>query len=331
MADGLRDRFGAYWILTDVIYLAITLFGFSAFMFPISLYADYQLEHQYGLSHQEFSDWFVDYLKATALEMGLGIVFFTVLYALLAWSPEWWWIGGTIFYVMFTVVLTTIAPLVILPMFHDLQPLEDETLSQSIREYMQAAGLTVIGVFKWGLSETTGTANAALAGLGRTRRIILGDTMLEGYTREEILAVLAHEVGHYKHRDMTRILLVSTVLSGLGFFIANVCLHALVRRFNFAGVADIAAFPILIFCLLLFSLITMPLVNSYSRRREFAADAYAVQSMKKAEPLVSALEKLASQNLANKTPAAWIEFLLHSHPSIHRRVQRARDAEKMIS
>jgi STE24 endopeptidase len=296
-------------------------------MFPISLYSDYQLEHQYGLSHQEFGDWFVDFLKAMLLELGLGVVFFTVLYALLAWSPDFWWIGATIFYVLFTVVLTTIAPLVILPMFHDLKPLEDDSLVSTIKEYMQNAGLNVIGVFKWGLSETTGTANAALAGLGKTRRIILGDTMLEGYTREEILAVLAHEVGHYKHRDMTRILLVSTALSGLGFFVANACLHALVRSFGFSGVADIAAFPILIGCLLVFSLVTMPLSNTYSRRREFAADSYAVRSLKKADPLVSALEKLASQNLADKTPAAWIEFLLHSHPSISRRVKRARDAE----
>jgi STE24 endopeptidase len=137
---------------------------------------------------------------------------------------------------------------------------------------------------------------------------------------------LAHEVGHYKNHDILRLTLVQSVLAVLGFYIAHLCLSSLVAFYGLAGVDDIGAAPIFIFSLFVFSLVSMPFTNMHSRRREFAADAYAIEMMGSPDALVSAFEKLADQNLSNKEPSAWVEFLLHSHPSMSRRIARARQS-----
>lgn len=327
LAQGLISRFGTWWPVTNGIYVLVAVFGFAALTFPLSYYEEHALEHRYGLSRQSYAGWLADYLKGLALELLLALVFFEVLYALLRWTPNGWWLFATAFYVVFTVGLSAVAPVLILPLFHKFEPLDNPELVEAVTAFAQRAGLKVTGVFRWGLAEKTATANAALAGLGRTRRIILGDTLLTGYTTDEILAVLAHELGHQRHHDLTRLLVAGSTLAGLGFYLAHLVLENLTRAAGFAGPAEIGSFPILVFCLLIFSLVTMPFVNTYSRRREYAADAYAVAALGCAAPLTGALEKLAVQNLDDREPAAWIEFLLHSHPSIARRVARARAAE----
>ncbi len=328
LAEGLRSRFGDLWPVVNGLYILITVFGFAALMFPVSLFGDFVIEHRYGLSRESLETWFLDFLKGLGLELLLATVFFEVIYAFLRWTPAFWWVWATGFYVLFAVVLTSIAPVVIMPLFHKFEPLENPSLTEAVKAFVEKAGLKVVGVFRWGLEEKTATANAALAGLGRTRRIILGDTMLSGYTQDEIIAVLAHEVGHYKHRDLARLMAAGTALAAAGFYLLHLVLQKLVAVFHFRGVDDIGSFPLFIFCLFIFSLLTMPLSNGYSRRREFLADVYAVHAVGSAAPLVGALEKLAAQNLADKNPPPWIEFLLHSHPSIRRRRLRAEAAEK---
>jgi STE24 endopeptidase len=327
LAAGLRAHCGAWWPLANGLYILTAIFGFAAFTFPLSFYEEHALDHRFGLSRQSFGGWLWDYAKGLLLELALALVFFEVLYALLRWAPGTWWLFATVFYVIFSVGLSAVAPVLIMPLFHKFEPLDNPDLVARVTDFAQRAGLKVTGVFRWGLAEKTATANAALAGLGRTRRIILGDTLLKGYSTDEILAVLAHELGHQRHHDLTRLLIVGSTLAGLAFWILHLVLEKLTRAAGFAGAADIAGFPLLVFCLFLFTLVTMPLVNTYSRRREYAADAYAVTTLGTAAPLVGALEKLALQNLDDREPAAWLEFLLHSHPSIARRVAAARAAE----
>lgn len=324
LAEGLSARFGDQWWWTNTVYLLVTLFAFSALMFPLTLFSDYHLEHRYQLSRQSLNSWYRDYAKELGIEILLTTLFLSAIYALLNASPAWWWLWTTLLYVGLAVVLSALWPIVIMPLFHKFEPLEQSELTDAVRSFAEQSGLKVLGVYRWGLEEKTETANAALTGLGKTRRIILGDTMLDRYSKEEIISVLAHEVGHFKHGDMWRMIVSGTVLAAAGFYAAHRVLLALVDHFGFAGIEDIGAFPIFMFALFVFSLISMPLSNAYSRRREYAADAYAVHATGSAEPLVSALQKLADQNLADKEPAPWIEFLLHSHPSISRRIKQAR-------
>lgn len=322
LATGLHARFAGQWWWVNALYLLITFFVFSALLFPLSWYSDHYLEHRYGLSNQSTNSWLADYAKSLCIELPLTTAFFSVVYALLHFAPEIWWIWATGFYILLSVVLSALWPVWIMPLFHSFEELHENELTAAVRRFAEESGLEVVGVYRWGLQEKSATANAALTGLGRTRRIILSDTMLDKYDRDEILAVLAHEVGHYKHGDMWRLMAVGTLLAALGFYVADAVLNALVERLGFAGIADIGAFPLFIFAILVFSVIAMPLGNAYSRRREFAADAYAAKATGTGQPLVSALKKLADQNLADKEPAVWIEFLLHSHPSINRRIAR---------
>jgi STE24 endopeptidase len=328
LAGGLRARFGDLWPLVNGLYLAVTLLAFSAVMFPLSFYGDYVVEHKFGLSRQDLESWIADYFKSLGLELALAIVFFEVVYAILRWAPATWWLWAAGFYLAFSVVLTVLGPVLILPLFHKFEPLDNPDLARAASEMAQREGLKVVGVYRWGLQEKTFTANAALAGLGRTRRIILGDTMLEKYTRDEILSVLAHELGHFKHGDMTRMIAVGTLLALGAFFAAHWASPAFLAGAGFRALDDIAAFPVLLFILFIVFLVTMPLTNAYSRRLEYGADRHAVRAMGGPAPLVSALEKLADQNLDEKNPPAWIEFLLHSHPSISRRIRRAQDADE---
>lgn len=334
LAEGLRSRFDhpAAWPLVNGMHILISMLGYAALLFPFRLYGDHGLEHQYGLSHQSLNSWLVDYFMSLLLELGLALVFFELVYALLRWSPGYWWLWAAGGYILLGIVLATVAPVWIMPLFHKFEPLADPALTAAVAGFAEKAGLRVVGVYRWGLEEKTSTANAALTGLGRTRRIILGDTMLRGYTQDEIVAVLAHEVGHYRHHDMTRLMAVSTLLALAGFYLAARFLAWAVQRpgCSFANTADIGAFPLLLVALFLFMLCTMPLSNGYARRLEFAADAFAVRAMGSADPLVGALDKLAAQNLADRQPPAWIEFLLHSHPALDRRIRRARELAATI-
>ncbi|AKJ64766.1 M48 family metalloprotease [Kiritimatiella glycovorans] len=323
LAAGLRLRFGA-WPVVNGAYILISVFGMAAILFPLSYYGDFVLEHQFGMSRQRFSSWMTDYLKSLAIDLVFALVFFEILYALLRWTPELWWVWATAVYVAFSVVLTAVAPALILPLFYKYEPLDRPELNRKIEAMMAAEGLDVIGVYTWGLAEKTRAANAALAGLGRSRRIILGDTLLEHYDEDEILAILAHELGHYRGRDTTRLIAAGTVLAAAGFYLADLALSYLLEQLAIGAVYDIAGLPVLLFCLLLFSVVSMPLSNAYSRKREFAADAFAARRTENGEALARALDKLADQNLADREPPRWIEFLLHSHPSIGRRIAAIR-------
>ena len=324
LAGGLTARFGGRWGWVNLVYVLVATFGFSAGLFPLTFY-DHVLERHYGLSRETFGQWMADYLKSLALDLMLAGVLFSALYALLRLAGDRWWIWATGFYVLFSIVLSALFPVLIMPLFHKFEPLEDRELADAVREMMRDEGIDVVGVYKWGLSEKTSTANAAFTGLGRSRRIVLGDTLLDGYERDEILAILAHEVGHYKNRDMLRLMTAGSLLALVGFFLAHVVLTRLSGRFGIEHVYDIGGAPLFVFSLFLFSLVSMPLTNLLSRQREYAADAYAVRRLSTPEPLVSALEKLADQNLADREPAPWVEFLLHGHPSIARRARRARE------
>jgi len=324
LANGLAVRFGeTHWYVANAVYIAVTVFGFAACMFPLSYYSEHVLELHYELSDEFFWEWLVDFSKSLLIDLLLATLLFSVIYALLRWTPGWWWLFATVFYVLFTVVLSTLMPVVIMPLFHKFDPLEEGELTDAVRKMMEEAGIRVGGVFKWGLEDQASTASAVFIGIGRTRRIVLGETLLSSYSQEEILAILAHEVGHHKNRDSLRLMFTGSILALAGFYVAHLCLQGLSGLLGFPHIYDIGAAPLFIFSLFVFSLVSMPFANMHSRRREFAADAYAIERMGSPAALVSAFGKLADQNLSNKEPSAWVEFLLHSHPSIARRIERA--------
>jgi STE24 endopeptidase len=320
----------ALWLST-FLYFAVAFIAYGALFFPLSYYSGFVLEHRYGLSTQTLRAWLMDVAKGGALSIVLGGLVIEVIYAVLRAMPETWWLWASAFMILFSVVLANLAPVLIFPIFFKFKPLDDVELAARLTALAERANTRVRGVYTMYLSEKTTAANAALMGLGNTRRIVLGDTLYEKYSHDEIETILAHELGHHVHHDIGWGLLVESVVTIVGFYIADVFLKWSVTQLHYAGIADLAAFPLLGLAIGAFGLVTTPLGNAFSRWRESLADGYALQATRNAPAFIGAMEKLANQNLAELEPGRWVEILLYDHPPIGKRIQRGQTFAQNLS
>ncbi len=307
-----------------LVYFLILMVSYQVISAPLTYYSGFVLPHRYGISTQSLKGWLLDLFKG----MGLGLVFevFVVelVYVLLASQPQTWWLWVALSLLFFSVVMANLAPILILPLFYKFSPLPEGELTQRLLALAERAKTKVRGVFTMQLSDKTTAANAALMGLGNTRRIVLGDTMLDRYTPDEIEVVLAHELGHHVHHDIWKLIVSQSVLTLGGLYLINLVLHwAVNTQHYYLGLADAATIPLLLLLAAAFGLIVMPIGNAYSRAIEYQADEYALQATRMVEPFKSAMTRLANQNLAEIEPSPLIEFLLHDHPSIGKRLKHA--------
>jgi STE24 endopeptidase len=317
---------------TTNVWLLVAGFGiiFGGIYFlinlPLSYYEGFVLPHRYGISNQTLKGWGNDQIKSVLLAVLLGGFLLEVIYALLRTAPEtWWiWVGGIL--LIFNVLLANLAPVLLFPIFYKFVPLEEDyaDLTRRLMALAERAGTHVKGVYKFDMSRRTKAANAGLTGLGNTRRIILGDTLLEEFTPDEIETILAHELGHHVHKDIPKGILIQSVITLGGLYIASIGLNSGISIFGFAGPADVAAMPLFVLIMGMYGLITMPLVNAYSRSRERQADVYALQTTGNGIAYASALTRLANQNLADADPEPWVEFFLYSHPALSKRIKLAK-------
>ncbi|HEC23403.1 MAG TPA: M48 family peptidase [Chloroflexi bacterium] len=323
----LRDWIGT---VTQAPALALLLYGilfaapYLALDQLLSFYSSYILPHRYGQSNQRLGSWIGDQIKGLLLSGLLGLGLLEIIYWLLRSAPEWWWLYSAGVILFFTVILSSLGPVLIAPLFYRFTPLEDDELTQRLIALARRAGTNVRGVYRFDMSRRTKSANAALVGLGATRRIVLGDTLLENFTADEIETVLAHELGHHVHRDIVLGIVINTALTLISFWAAHRALLWSVERLHLTGLADPASLPILILVTGVLGLIAMPLGNAYSRWRERLADRYALEATGKPEAFASAMTRLANQNLADADPERWAVLLLYSHPPIRERVAFAR-------
>jgi STE24 endopeptidase len=287
---------------------------------PFDFLGGFWLEHRYGLSNLTLAGWVKDQLKGIAVGGTLGVLAVEFLYAMIRRWPEHWWILCAIAFIGFFILLANLAPVLILPIFFKFKPLENPSLTERLLELSRRAGTRVKGVFEWKLSEKSKKANAALMGLGNTRRIILSDTLLEKFQDDEVEAVLAHELGHHVHRHIFQIIALQGAATVVGFYLIHRTLIWLGSHFGFQGAADFANLPLLALVTAGLSLILLPALNSYSRAMERQADTYALRAIPSRAAFISSMEKLADLNLAERQPHPWIEFIFHSHPSIQKRI-----------
>ena len=297
------------------VYYLITL--------PLSLYESYILPHRFQLSNQTLKGWVGDQLKGLLIGGIIGLLIIEIIYALLRATPDTWWLWTGLFLLIFNVILASLAPILLFPLFFKFVPLGADyaELVQRLTQLAEKAGAHVQGVYKFDMSRRTKAANAALTGLGNTRRIILGDTLLIEFTLDEIETVLAHELGHHVHKDIPIGILVEAAITMTGLYLASLTMAWGVTTFGFSSIADVASMPLFGLVLAFYGLLTMPLINTFSRWREKKADEYAVEVTGKRQAFASALTRLANQNLADANPEPWIEYLLYSHPSISRRIK----------
>jgi STE24 endopeptidase len=327
-SDGMRDLAyrggGQSYSLSLFLYLVLLLAIAKALGIGLDYYG-FHLERRFHLSNQRLGSWAWDEIKGFLVGIVLGGVVVELVYCTIRQWPQHWWILAWALFMGLFVLMAQLAPVVLFPIFYKFEPLQNEELRRRLVILSEHAGTRIRGVYRWKLSEKSKKANAALTGLGNTRRIILADTLLDNYTAEEIEAVLAHELGHHVHRHILKSILVQAGITLLGFWAANWVLHYAVDHHMFEQLSDFANLPLLALVSVVLSFLLMPALNAYSRFNERQADRYAFETTASVAPFISSMNKLAAQNLAERTPSKWVEWFFHSHPSISRRLDAAQD------
>lgn len=315
-------------------YIALVIYGLviglvsSVLSFPIDYFFGFRLEHKFGLSNLTFFGWIGEKAKAALVGAVIGAPIAFLFYWLISNYELWWFYLGCIVF-GYSVILAQIAPVLIFPLFYKFTPIENEDIKNRLTELCSRAGFKVSGVYKFNMSKTTKKANAAFTGLGKTKRIILGDTLLETFTEKEIETVFAHELGHYKKGHIVKNIFISLFGTFAGLFIMSQLYQLLLPVFGFSSQHEIAALPLLAAIAAVYSFLISPLTSAISRKFEFEADRFAVDTTGDPEALASTMTKLAEQNLANDEPSPLVEFWSYSHPSIKRRIEAANEYYKL--
>jgi STE24 endopeptidase len=315
------------WAIGSHRYLALLLFTaivglLQAFTtLPISFYSGYIVEHRYSLSNQSLGQWAWERLKGSLVGLPLVAVVLIIIYYCMETYGDGWWLPVSILLSFVSVLLARIAPVLFMPLFYKFDPLPDGPLKERIIRLCATAGLTFDGIFTFNLSKNTKKANAGFTGIGKSRRIILGDTLVREFSEEEIETVFAHELGHYKHRHIMIGIITGFLTTFIGLFVASRLYAWSIKAFGFDAITDLRALPLLAIWLSLFGLVASPIGNILSRRHERQADAYAVKVTKNGAAFASALRRLATTNLADPEPHPLVEFLFYRHPSIAKRIQ----------
>ena len=330
LASWLRTLTVNEWLLVP-LFAAVFAGGYGLLGLPFSYYAGFVLPHRFGLSNETLKGWLVDRLKFLLLGGALGLVIVELIYWALRATGEYWWLWTAGGMVVFTVLLVNLAPVLIMPLFNKFVPLGAERvdLAERLLALARRAGTRVRGVYQYDMSRQTKAANAALTGIGNTRRIVVGDTLLNEFTADEVETVLAHELGHHVNRDIPLMILTSSLLTLGGLYLASLILKWAAGPFGFAGPADVAGMPALWLVMGAFELLTQPLAHAISRWRERLADRYALEMTGKKEAFASAFVRLANQNLGEVDPETWVVFMFYDHPPLRERIRMADTWQKL--
>lgn len=314
-------------VLSIALYSAVIFLLYSALSFFLDFYRSFTVEHRFGLSNQSIKSFFSDYLKG----MALSLVFFMVLiegffYFIRNNPVSWWWMSA-IFWIILSVIIARIFPVLIIPLFFKYKRIEDERLRQRILDLAAKMKVRILDVFEIDYSKKSLKANAAFVGMGRSKRVLLTDTLLRGrFVPEEIEMILAHEFAHYRYRHLVKMVSISSLVVFAAFYIFYVLND---RFFAARGMAvwDIANIGIWIFIFIVFQALVTPALNFISRAMEANADRMAIRITGDPGSFISMMEKLSEQNLADKKPPLWAKLFFYNHPPVEERIGYAKNAE----
>ncbi len=325
-SNGLRDfalEITSNDPLAILIYSMILIAGFTFLTMPLDFYSGYIVEHRFGLSRASARSWLSDFGKLLAFQLLFGLAAIEAIYALIDLTDTYWWLIAAGGFIGFFVVMAQLAPVLILPLFFKFEPVGEGELRDRLLQLADRFNTRVRGVYIWKLGEKTSKSNAALMGFGPTRRVVVADTMIETNSADEIEVVLAHELGHHVNRDIPRLIVMQAFVMLVGFALIHVALSELSGSFGLNGLEDFANLPLLILIASAGSLLVLPAINGYSRRREHAADVFALEATQRPEDFISAMRSLGEQNLSEEDPNPIIEAIFHSHPSLGKRIRFA--------
>lgn len=322
-----RDAIGLPFAASATLLFTILTAGYSVLSFPLGYYRSLALPRRYGLSQETFKVWFGTKSKEALLGWLLGTAATIAIYLLISALPEWWWLAAAVLTALVSAALSFLAPWVILPLFFKSEPLAQGELRQGLESMAAKAGFEPAGIFSIDWSRRGTTANAMFLGMGHSRRIVLTDTLLKNYSPEEIEAILAHELGHYRRRHVLRLLVFqSGIVLGL-FLLTHFALKPLTAPggpFGLQGPSDLAGLPLLLIILMVFGLALSPALMAFSRHVESQADTFALNLTGNPAAFSQALSRLHDQNLAEANPSRLVEWLFYDHPPLAIRLERAR-------
>jgi len=299
---------------------------------PLDFWSGYVLEHRYELSNQTLLQWVWKQIKGYLVGGPLGLILLWGLYGFLWYSGPAWWLWAAAGWLLVTLVMGRLLPVLILPLFYKVTPVDDVSLLERLQRLVAGTGLSIQGIYRLHLSAETRKANAALAGMGRTRRVLLGDTLMDQFTPEEVEVVFAHEVGHHVHRHLPKMIVISVILSAASFWLADVILRQLAEPLSYVAINDgtpafksPAALPLLMLVLMVFGLLLGPAQNALSRFFERQCDRFALDRTHRPDAYRSAFIKLAHINKADADPHPLVVWLFDDHPPIRERLAMAQD------
>ena len=310
---------------TVAIYVSLLASIQAVVTLPLAYYDGFLLELRYGLSSESRREFIFDHGKALLVNLGMALMAAEIVYAAMRVWPRAWWIASSSVLAAGIALLAGLAPVILLPLFYRFRPLDRQELRDRLTTLSRRAGIRVLGVYEWGLGAKTRRANAALVGTGRTRRVLVSDTLLAEYSDDEIEVILAHELGHHAHRDMFTALVVEAALIVSSLGLSALALRALWQPLALARPSDVAGLPLLVLAGGALMLCATPALNLLSRHHERRADRYALALTARPAAFVSAIRRLGAQNLAETNPSRWSLWLFHSHPPVDQRISAARE------
>jgi len=311
-------------VLVFIIYMLIYAGIQEVIGLPLSYISGFVIEKNYGFSNQTRREWFKEHLKSFIVSLVLSIIIFGALLIIFQKFSNSWWLVASFFMVFFSVVISIIFPVWIMPIFHKYEPIEDEELKDSLRGILESGGLKIKGFFREDTSRKTTKENAMLAGLGKTKRVILTDNIINNMKLDEIRTVLAHEVGHYKRAHMPKMIFTGLFFNLFSFYVLHLIFTALFPAFLTSIRANITLLPMFLLFLSLIDLTFLKILqNALVRLFENQADTEALRLTGDVGAFKRAMAGLANRNLANAYPNFWVKLIYYSHPPIGERLRRA--------
>ena len=311
------------FIISGWLFFLLLTYAGEFLSIPFSLYSIFKIENKYGFNTMTFRLWISDFIKSLIIStIMMSLVIFAGFW-LIQLSPDYWWFWVWSFLFVFSIFIMYISPYVIEPLFNKFTPIEDESLKDKIIRLTEKAGIHAGRILRIDASKRSKHTNAYFTGIGRVKRIVFYDTLLQSMNHDEIIAVLAHEIGHWKKKHLLKTLAAFEVFSLISLYVSYRLIQSdfLLGLFNISTNTIFAKFIILAFLGGIISLLLQPIVNFFSRRHERQADRASYEFTKDAESMMSALVKLSKENLSNLYPHPLYAALYYSHPPILERIR----------
>jgi STE24 endopeptidase len=307
-------------------YILIASLMYYLLDFPFNLYRSFLVEHKFCLSTQKIGDWIKDQLKQSIISYIILLILIFAFYVILAHFPHSWWLVVSVFWIFFSLILARFTPVLIIPLFFKYKKLSDETLRSRILNLADKMQIKILDCFQIDFSKKTLKANAAFVGIGHTKRVILADTLKDKYSYDEIEVILAHEFAHYRLKHLLKLIFINSLVVIFSFYLIFKTSTYALNLFGFVSLSEIAAMPIMLIYFTFFGIITQPIEAYLSRRLERNADKMALKTTGLKDAFISMMDKLAVQNLSDRSPHPIIKFFFFDHPPIDERIAFAKSS-----